>query len=74
MPTPADLRKQFIKAFDHLTRRRERHEVLADFLEMACCAVRKTTLPAGPDADALENRYMAVVGVAARNDERPDAQ
>ena len=61
MPTPADLRKQFIKAFDHLARHRERHEVLADFLEMATCAIRKKTLPPGPDADAIEDRYMAVV-------------
>ena len=61
MPTPAELRKQFIKAFDRLARHRERHDVLADFLEMATCAIRKTTLPPGPDADALEDRYMAVV-------------
>ena len=35
--------------------------MLADFLEMAVCAVRKRTLPPGPAADALEDRYMAVV-------------
>ena len=45
MPTPAELRKQFIKAFDRLAHHRERHDVLADFLEMAVCAVRKRTLP-----------------------------
>ena len=61
MPTPGDLRKQFIKAFGSLARQRERHDVLADFLEMAFCAIRKKTLPAGPDADAIEERYMAVV-------------
>lgn len=61
MPTPADLRKQFIKAFDRLAHHRERHDVLADFLEMATCAIRKKTLPPGPDADAIEERYMAVV-------------
>lgn len=62
MPTPpADLRKQFIKVFSSLARHRERHDVLADFLEMAFCAIRKKTLPAGPEADAIEDRYMAVV-------------
>ena len=61
MPTPTNLRKQFIKAFDRLAHHRERHDVLADFLEMAVCAIRKTTLPPGPAADALEDQYMAVV-------------
>lgn len=61
MPTPADLRKQFIKAFDRLAHHRERHDVLADFLEMAVCAIRKTTLPQGPAADAIEEQYMSVV-------------
>jgi N-6 DNA Methylase len=61
VPTPADLRKQFIKVFSQLARHRERHEVLADFLEMAFCAIRKKTLPPGPEADAIEGRYMAVV-------------
>jgi type I restriction-modification system DNA methylase subunit len=61
VPTPADLRKQFIKAFESLAHHRERHDVLADFLDMAVCAIRKTTLPAGPAADALEDQYMAVV-------------
>ena len=61
MPTPADLRKQFISAFNRLADHRERHDVLADFLEMAFCTIRKTTLPPGPAADAIEERYMAVV-------------
>mgnify|MGYP001548842843 CR=1 FL=1 len=61
MPTPADLRKQFIKAFDRLAHHRERHDVLADFLEMAVCAIRKTTLPPGPAAEALAEQYMSVV-------------
>ena len=64
MPTPTESRKQFIKAFDRLAHHRERHDVLADFLEMAVCAIRKTTLPPGPAADAIEAQYMAVV---ARN-------
>jgi hypothetical protein len=61
LPTPADYRKQFIKAFERLANHRERHDVLADFLEMAVCAIRKKTLPAGPAADAIEEQYMAVV-------------
>ncbi len=44
-----------------LAHHRERHAVLTDFLDLAVCAVRKTTLPPGPAADALEERYMAVV-------------
>jgi hypothetical protein len=61
VPTPADHRKQFIKAFERLARHHERHDVLADFLELAVCAIRKTTLAPGPAADALEEQYMAVV-------------
>ncbi len=61
MPTPADHRKQFIKAFESLAHHRERHDVLADFLDMAVCAIRKTTVPPGAAADAIEAQYMAVV-------------
>jgi hypothetical protein len=61
VPTPTDLRKQFIRAFASLAHHRERHDVLADFLEMAVCAIRKTTLPPGPAADAIEDQYMSVV-------------
>lgn len=61
MPSPADLRKQFIKTFERLAHHRERHDVLSDFLEMAVCAIRKKTLPPGPAADAIEAQYMAVV-------------
>ena len=61
MPTPAEYRKQFIKAFESLAHHRERHDVLADFLEMAVCAIRKRTLPHGPAADAIEAQYMDVV-------------
>jgi hypothetical protein len=61
VPTPADLRKQFIKAFDHLAHDRERHDVLADFLEMAVCAIRKKTLPPGP-------AYCATIWMRQRGD------
>jgi len=61
VPTPAEYRKRFIKAFESLAHHRERHDVLADFLDMAVCAIRKTTLPPGPVADAIEDQYMAVV-------------
>jgi hypothetical protein len=61
VPTPAKHRKRFIKAFESLAHHRERHDVLADFLDMAVCAIRKTTVPPGPAADAIEDQYMAVV-------------
>lgn len=64
MPSPADLRKQFVKAFESLAQHRERHDVFTDFLDMAVCALRKRTLPPGPAADTIEAQYMAVV---ARN-------
>lgn len=70
MPTPADHRKQFIKAFESLAHHRERHDVFADFLEMAVCAIRKRTLPPGPAADAIEGQYMAVVKRNAADDVR----
>jgi hypothetical protein len=62
VPTPAEYRKQFIKAFESLARHRERHDVFTDFLEMAVCAIRKKTMPPGPEADGIEAQYMAVVG------------
>ena len=61
MPTPTEFRKQFIRAFESLAHHRERHDVFADFLDLAVCAIRKKTLPAGPAADAMEDHYMAVV-------------
>ncbi len=70
MPTPADHRKQFAKAFESLAHHRERHDVFADFLDMAVCAIRKKTLPPGPAADALEDQYMAVVKRNAPEDVR----
>ncbi len=45
MPPSADLLKQFIKAFNRLDYHRERHDVLADFLDLAVCAIRKNTSP-----------------------------
>ena len=70
MPAPAEHRKQFIKAFESLAHHRERHDVLADFLTMAVCAIRKTTLPPGQAADAVEAEYMAVVKRNAPDDVR----
>ena len=70
MPTPADHRKRFVKAFESLAHHRERHDVFTDFLDMAVCAIRKRTLPAGPAADALEEQYMAVVERNAADDVR----
>jgi len=53
--------KQFLKIFDSVGRHHSRYERFADFLELATSAIRKTTLPPGPEADAFEARYMNVV-------------
>jgi hypothetical protein len=63
-------KSQFLKVFDGIARHHSRYERFADFLELATCAVRKTTLPPGPDADALEQRYMNVVARYAADDIR----
>jgi hypothetical protein len=66
----SDYKSRFLKVFDHIGRHQSRHERFGDFLELATCAVRKTTLPPGPDADALEQRYMAAVARHAADDIR----
>src|SRR5262249_18905078 len=71
VPSPAALRKQFIKAFENLARHRDKHDVLTDFLELAVCAIRKRTVPPGPATDAIEERYMAVVRRDKLEDVRP---
>jgi len=58
---PHDYRKEFLKIFDSIGRHHSRYERFADFLELATCAIRKTTVSPGPEADALEERYMKVV-------------
>ena len=59
--SPAQLCKDFVKVVNSFGYRRNRYEVFSDFLEMAYCAVAKTTLPPGDKADGLEDRYMEVV-------------
>lgn len=56
-----DPQMEFIRIFDRIGRHHSRHERFADFLELATCAIRKTTIPPGPAADAFEERYMKVV-------------
>jgi N-6 DNA Methylase len=70
VPTPADHRKRFIKIFESLAHQRERHDVFADFLDMAVCAIRKRTVQPGPEAEAIEEQYMAVVKRNAADDVR----
>jgi hypothetical protein len=53
--------KDFLKTFESIGWHHGRHERFADFLELATCAIRKTTVPVGPEADAFEERYMKVV-------------
>lgn len=62
MESTAALTQRFIRTIDGFDRRRNRHEHFSDFLELACCAVRKPTMPPGPEADAIEDRYMSIVG------------
>jgi hypothetical protein len=66
--SPTDCRKEFLEIFERIGRHHSRFEKFADFLELATCAIRKTTVPAGPEADALEVRYMNVVARYRAND------
>lgn len=59
--SPSEYRKQFLKIFHNVGRHHSRYERFADFLELATCAVRKTTVPPGPESDTFEARYMKVV-------------
>ena len=54
--------RDFIKVIHEMTYsgRRRHANVLEDFLEMAYCAVAKSTLLPGSEADALEERYRRV--------------
>jgi hypothetical protein len=53
--------RQFLEIFRSIGRHHGRYERFADFLELATCAIRKTTVPPGPEAEAFEERYMKVV-------------
>ena len=57
----SEYRKQFLKIFDSIGRHHNHYERFADFLELATCAIRKTTVPPGPETDAFEARYMKTV-------------
>lgn len=57
----SEYRKQFLKIFDSIGRHHSRYERFADFLELATSAIRKATVPPGPEADAFEARYMKTV-------------
>lgn len=61
MESTPDLTKRFIRILDGFDRSHSRSDHFADFLELACCAVRKPTMPPGPEAEAIEDRYMAIV-------------
>lgn len=62
--------KRFVRLLDGFERTHRRDEHFRDFLELACCAVRKRTVPAGPAADVLEARYVAIVARHAPEDIR----
>jgi hypothetical protein len=52
----------FIKALNAIDRSKSPGEKFRDFCEMAYCAYAKLTAPDKERADALENRYMEIVG------------
>ncbi len=58
---PADPAR-FIKQLGDLDRSKSEREKFRDLLELAYCAWAKLTAPDSERADALEARYMAVVG------------
>jgi hypothetical protein len=61
VPSPDQLKKDFVKAFGSIGYHRSRHDLWNDFLEMAFTAICKPTFPPGESADKLEARYMDVV-------------
>ena len=62
MSSPAQLTKDFVKAFQAMCQHRHRYEVFSDFLELASTAIRvQKTLPPGDEAEKPEQRYMDVV-------------
>ena len=68
--SPQEARKQFTKIIGSMDHSRRSHDHFTNFLELAYCSIKKTTLPPGADADALEERYMATVGRSKANDVR----
>src|SRR5262245_47219890 len=70
LPSQPGCHKQFLEIFRSIGRHHGRYERFADFLELATCAIRKTTVPPGPEAEALEERYMNVVARYPRDDIR----
>lgn len=54
--------KTFIKKLSALESCKSPHDKFRDFLEMAYCAHAKPTAPNKERADALEDRYMQIVG------------
>jgi hypothetical protein len=59
--TTNDAVKQFIKLLESGGHSRSIRDKFADFLELAYCAVAKTTAPTEERADELEERYMKTV-------------
>jgi hypothetical protein len=63
MSNPSDYSPEsFLRALSKIDRSRSDGEKFRDFCEMAYCAIAKKTAPTEADADALEDRYMRVVG------------
>jgi len=64
-----DLKKDFIKILESLDRSKDRQEHFRNFCEMAYCAYVKTTQTDKDKADAIESRYMEIVGTYRNKDD-----
>ncbi len=63
------LKKNFIKILEDIDRSKSRQENFKNFLEMANCAIAKKTQTDEKKANALEERYMEIVGTYSDKDE-----
>jgi len=64
-----DLKKDFIKVLESIDRSKHRQDNFRNFCEMAYCAIAKRTQTDTDKADALEDRYMEIVGTYQNKDD-----
>lgn len=60
-PTSENYVKEFMRIFNKINAPYSFRERFSDFTIMAAASIRKLTMPSGPEADAVEAQYMAVV-------------
>ena len=63
------MKKDFIKILEGIDRSKSRQENFRNFLEMAYCAIAKKTQTGEKKANALEGRYMEIVGTYSDKDD-----